>query len=238
MKKILAIALAVMMVMALSVNVFADDTVLFTYDFLFPEDTNGGWWSVPTDFTSDTEAAAGFIDALRTEGAVLVIVCDNPDILSGEEGTGYQYGFQGTDWSKEGVITTIHSNYANGEGVIGATKTEVVDGKAYIYVDAPAFVAAAEAEFAKVEQTLDKWQWVNGQYTGKALSVSVILPETPVAAPADTTTDTDTTDTTDATTTDTTTTAPETTKAPETGLALAVVPAVIALAAVAVSKKH
>lgn len=204
MKKLLALVIALMMVMALSVTVFADTTV-YVHEFVDPVDTDGGWWSNPADFSND----ADFVAALQTEGAVLVIVAD------ADAANGFQFGFQaqGGSWSSG----LIHSNFANGEGVIGAD-VAVEGDRATITVDAPAFYAASVAAITAAGDSLDTWQWVNGQNTGKAYSVSVVVPDAPATNEAPATTDTP--------------------AAPSTGLALAVVPAVMALAAVAVSKKH
>lgn len=196
MKKLLALVIALMMVMALSVTVFAD----YSYDFT---DTNDdGWWENP-GLANDADLVA----ALKEAGAKLVITINNGDAAT----NGFQYGFQDTtSW----VNILVHSNFENGEGNVGPESVSVVDGNTVVVVDGAALVAAAEA----AGSDLTTWQWVNGSSTGNTVSIAVSAN---VAAPAE----------------PETTPEPET-PAPSTGLALAVVPAVMALAAVAVSKKH
>ena len=212
MKKILAIAVAVVMAMALSISVFAD--TIFEYEFKDPVDTAGSWWSNPADFTNN----ADFIAALQTEGAVLKITFD-------AAATGYQFGLQAQNGGYASGL--IHSNFANGEGCIGAMDTVTEGDKTTITVDAPAFYAAAKAAIEAGGSTLDTWQWVNGQETGKCYSVVV---ETAAEAPA-------ADETAEAPAADEAPAANDA-AAPSTGIALAVIPAVIAMAAAAVSKKH
>ena len=232
MKKILSIAVALMMVMALSICVFADDEVVYEYTVPGPVDTNGSWWDTSSGLTSSD---ADFVAAIQTEGTMLRIECDAVAV-DGAEGHGFQYGFQCT--SGNWTMATIHSNFANGEGVCGADEIVVNGDRAYIYVDAPAFYALAKETIEGAGDSIDSWQWISGQCTGKNYSIAVVkhaaaeapaeteAPAAETEAPAETTAETEE---------PASTPAPE---APKTGLALAVVPAVMALAAVAVSKKH
>ncbi len=227
MKKILAIAIAVMMVMALSVSVYAD--TLFTHEFTDAHDD--GWWEDTS--MNGLGSDADLIAALKTEGAKLVIYA-SADAVPTEDGGGFQYGFQDTaTW----VNVLAHSNFANGEGNLGYESAEVVDGQTVIVIDAATLMAAADEAGA----ALATYNWINGASAGDTFKIEVVTgdsvpasaaaaeepaAEEPAAeAPAE-----------DAPAAEA---APaETAAAPSTGIALMVIPAVVALGAVAVSKKH
>ena len=190
------------------------DTVLFEHEFTDAHDD--GWWEDTS--TNGFGNDADFIAALRTEGAKLVIEA------AAATAEGYQYGFQDTtSW----VNVLVHFNFEGGEGNLGAESVEVEGDRAIITADAAALMAAADAEGA----ALSSYNWINGAGTGDTYKISVVVPGAP-AAPAPATSEPA------PSTPAPSTPAPSTTTAPNTGLALAVVPAVVALAAVAVSKKH
>ena len=234
MKKFLAVVMAVVMVMALAVSAsaaVADDEVIFEFSIPAPIDTNGSWWDTSSGFSSN----ADFITALQTEGAMLRIECD-PIAVDGEEGHGFQFGLQATSGSWGSAL--VHSNFAEGEGVFGADHFVVEGDRAYIYVDAPAYYAAIVAAFEAAGDSLDSWQWVSGQCSGKNYSVAVVKTAS-VAEPAPAETETAPAETETAPAeTETAPVETETAPAPSTGIALAVIPAVVAMAAAVVSKKH
>lgn len=219
MKKILSIVLAAVLVLSMSVIAFADET-LFEHEVPFPEDN--GWWQDYADLRSNADLLA----ALKTEGAKLVI---KADAIAGDgaDGHGFQYGFQDTNsW----INVLVHSNFANGEGNVGA-ESVVIDGDyAIITVDGAAFMAAAQTAGAE----LNAFNWINGACGGaKTYSVSVVIPDAPAEAPAENT---------EAPAENTeapaeTTPAEETSEPANTGIVLALLPMAVAAAAVVVSKR-
>lgn len=219
MKKVLSIVLAAILVLSMSVVALAEE-VLFTYEVKFPEEH--GWWKDDQDFKSN----ADFIAALQTEGAKVVIKADAA-VADGAEGHGFQYGIQETvdDWGN----VLCHSNFANGEGAIGADSA-VVDGDySYITFDATAFLAACEANGVSTES----WQWIHGAAAGKTYSVSVVIPDAAAEAPAE-----NTEAPAENTEAPAETTAPaETSEPANTGIVLALLPMAAAAAAIVVSKR-
>ena len=201
----------------LSVVALAEE-VLFTYEVKFPEEH--GWWKDDQDFKSN----ADFIAALQTEGAKVVVKADAA-VADGAEGHGFQYGIQETvdDWGN----VLCHSNFANGEGAIGADSA-IVDGDySYITFDAAAFLAACEANGVSTES----WQWINGAAAGKTYSISVIVPDAPAAETTEPAAETN------EPAAETAPAADETSEPANTGIVLALLPMAVAAAAVVVSKR-
>lgn len=217
MKKFVSIVLAMILVLSMSVVALAEE-VLFTYEVKFPEEH--GWWEVDQDFKSN----ADFIAALQTEGAKVVVKADAA-VADGAEGHGFQYGIQETvdDWGS----VLCHSNFANGEGAIGADSA-IVDGDySYITFDAAAFLAACEANGVSTES----WQWINGAAAGKTYSISVIVPDAPAAETTEPAAETN------EPAAETAPAADETSEPANTGIVLALLPMAVAAAAVVVSKR-
>ena len=217
MKKFVSIVLALILVLSMSVVALAEE-VLFTYEVKFPEEH--GWWKDDQDFKSN----ADFIAALQTEGAKVVVKADAA-VADGAEGHGFQYGIQETvdDWGN----VLCHSNFANGEGAIGADSA-IVDGDySYITFDAAAFLAACEANGVSTES----WQWINGAAAGKTYSISVIVPDAPAAETTEPAAETN------EPAAETAPAADETSEPANTGIVLALLPMAVAAAAVVVSKR-
>ena len=217
MKKFVSIVLAMILVLSMSVVALAEE-VLFTYEVKFPEEH--GWWKDDQDFKSN----ADFIAALQTEGAKVVVKADAA-VADGAEGHGFQYGIQETvdDWGN----VLCHSNFANGEGAIGADSA-IVDGDySYITFDAAAFLAACEANGVSTES----WQWMNGAAAGKTYSISVIVPDAPAAETTEPAAETN------EPAAETAPAADETSEPANTGIVLALLPMAVAAAAVVVSKR-
>ncbi len=241
MKKILAIVVAMMMVMALSVSIFADDIDVSGMDVAF-EWTEGkaahDWWTAKDVFSADDYAK--FVEALGMDGAVVEVAGNNP----GAGGAMTNFNF---DWDGHGILMAGDGQYPMGDfdcfasmdqlradGKVPDTidnvilqfniyqdETDVTVSKVAVYVPAG---AAPEAE-AEAEETPAETEEAPAEAEAPA-------EETPAEAPAETEAEAPAAEETPAE-------APAAeTKAPATGLALAVVPAVMALAAVAVSKKH
>ena len=217
MKKFVSIVLAMILVLSMSVVALAEE-VLLTYEVQFPEEH--GWWKDDQDFKSN----ADFIAALQTEGAKVVVKADAA-VADGAEGHGFQYGIQETvdDWGN----VLCHSNFANGEGAIGADSA-IVDGDySYITFDAAAFLAACEANGVSTES----WQWINGAAAGKTYSISVIVPDAPAAETTEPAAETN------EPAAETAPAADETSEPANTGIVLALLPMAVAAAAVVVSKR-
>lgn len=217
MKKFVSIVLAMILVLSMSVVALAEE-VLFTYEVKFPEEH--GWWKDDQDFKSN----ADFIAALQTEGAKVVVKADAA-VADGAEGHGFQYGIQETvdDWG----YVLCHSNFANGEGAIGADSA-IVDGDySYITFDAAAFLAACEANGVSTES----WQWINGAAAGKTYSISVIVPDAPAAETTEPAAETN------EPAAETAPAADETSEPANTGIVLALLPMAVAAAAVVASKR-
>ena len=232
MKKILAIALAMVMVLALSVSVFAEDVI---YSMV----TTGG------------------------QGMESLAVADGAAFSSGDNGD--NYGRLATNWvgggsvynevlaavqtagaviriTYTGDITTIGFQTEQGSyEMIDVTDVTEVDGKKVAIVSCDDIVAAAPVAIAN-----DNVGWGNFMVDftegGVLYGFEVVTGYEAAAAPAEDTTPAETAPAEDTTPAETTPAeavpAPAPTPAPATGLAIAVVPAVIALAAVAVSKKR
>ena len=224
MKKIFAIAVAVMMVMALSVSVFAEDVVfaLGENDTLgqhLETVTIGGGGVLPDD---DPDGVGSRIATNWVNGATF------DAILAGLKTDGAVVRITYT-----GTITGIglQSSYLT-ESFVPVTDVTEVDGKNVAIIPCADIVAAA------ADAVAGGYEWCNFIITQEGevvLSGFEIVTgyEAPVAEPE--AAETETTETAPETTE---TTTEETASAPSTGLALAVVPAVVALAAAVVTKKH
>ena len=231
MKKILAIAVALVMVMALCVPAFAVEAAdVADMDVAF-EWTEGkaahDWWTAKDVFSADDFAK--FIEAINTEGAVIEVAGNNT--TSGGTMTNF-----GTDFQK-GYMTQMagDGNYPMGEfdlylsiadaqaagkapdtfedaifqfNVYNDTN-DVTVSKVVIYV--PAGAAADDAADDAAEAPADDAAEAPADDAAEAPADDAA--ETPAEAPAET-------------------------PAPATGLALAVVPAVVAMAAAVIAKKH
>ncbi|MCD7731884.1 MAG: hypothetical protein LUH56_00370 [Oscillospiraceae bacterium] len=236
MKKFVSIALAIIMMLSVSVCAFADDyvdsiatEVLTTYEPLFPMDN--GWWKEDSDLGSSTDAGAEFAEAITVDGAKIVI---KADAIAGstEDGYGFQYGVQTTDtW----VMVLAHFNYAGGEGNLGAEDV-VIDGDyAYIIVDAAEFVDALTAN--DIDLTVNTWQWIFGACSGaKTYGVYVITTASAEEETEETTEEAEATEETTEEASESTETT--TASSPDTGVALALVPMAIAGIAVVSSKRR
>ncbi len=224
MKKFVSIVLALVLVLSMSVVAFADET-LFEHEIPFPEDN--GWWKEDLDLKSNADLVA----ALKTEGAKLVIKAD-AIVADGADGHGYQYGFQDTgNWTN----VLVHFNFAGGEGNLAADSV-VVDGDyAIITVDGATMISIAEAAGA----TLEAYNWINGACAGaKTYSISVIVPDAPVEAPAETPAENTEAPAENTEAPAENTEAPaETSEPADTGIVLALLPMAVAAAAVVVSKR-
>ncbi|MCC8131219.1 MAG: hypothetical protein LUC38_09285 [Oscillospiraceae bacterium] len=233
MKKFVSIALAIVMMLSVSVCAFADDyvdsiatEVLSTYEPLFPMDN--GWWTEDSDLGSSTDAGAEFAEAILVDGAKIVI---KADAIAGstEDGYGFQYGVQTTDtW----VMVLAHFNYANGEGNLAAEEVVVEGDYAYIIVDAAEFVDALTAN--DIDLTVNTWQWIFGACTG-AKTYGVYVVSTGAAA-EETTEEAEAAEETTEEAAESTETS--TASSPDTGVALALVPMAIAGIAVVSSKRR
>ncbi len=222
--------MTVAMLFAMTVVVSAEDTVLYSEDTLF---FSAGNWNA-------YELKAEIIDALATEGAVMVITRSNESgiVFTGEEGGPYEkFCFNDTWYS--GLYHDVNNIQLGTAG-----HTSDLEPTAYIldclkddgikiYYDGNAIYNAwIEGNFnaGGAPQIISNCS-VDGAYDISNISVIIpaepIVAETPEEAPAEET---------PAEETPVEETPAEDTPA-ETGLTLAVLPAVIALAVVAFKKR-
>ena len=211
MKKILAIVLALSMVMALAVCVSADDAVIREGDLTLTV-TAEYWEEIPTDglFTADE------IPNITK----IVFTSDNTSVNYVYSSVEVTDASKNSHWNQTSGVTEFTVDFAN---LYTENETDT-DGNTAPYVkvfaSSPAGTevtvhyvvygtAAAEAPAAEAEAEAPEAE-------AEAPAAEAEAPAAEAEAPA----------------------ASTETKAPATGLALAVVPAIVAMAAVAVSKKH
>ena len=216
-KKILAAVVAVMMVMALSVSAFADISLLDSVPGTINEQQN-----IPIPEGVDV-----------SDGATVTVIAkgtsDNTMVR-----------FYLTDAADGGRVTEV-AEVPVENGAFDVTINLVIDASGAIQGSA----APTHLMFKGPDYATPPANVVFETLTIVTAGGEAAPADDAADAPADTTHEPDTTPEPDTTTTEPDTTTPEptapapsTSTAPATGLALAVVPAVMALAAVAVSKKR
>ena len=238
MKKLLAIVIAMMMVMALSATVFAEDviyalgendtlgqhleTVTIANGGILPaEDPDGMGSRIATNWVNNSTFNL-ILSALKTEGAVVRITYT---------GTIKAIGFQ-SSFGTETLVNVTDVTEVDGKNVaiipcadILAGAPDVVAGgfdwcnllvtqDGEVALSGFEVVTGYEAAPAEAETETEAPAEAEAEAPAETEAPAEAEAEAPAEAPA------------------------ETPAAPATGLALAVVPAVMALAAVAVSKKH
>ncbi len=228
MKKIFAIALAAMLAVALCVNVFAAEATVsgsFTVTFT---DNDFDSAITPGTYTSDKIAS---IDGYGTQFAELASIIETVAPMDKVTHVDVTVKASNTDpcWNGAGQKVELIQNERTGTQLAVA---DFADGVATVSADIPAgttklvlnpFAFSSTAG----EITFDVEVKVTGDFEAAAAPAEEAPADTTEEAPADTTAEAPAT-----------TEAPAATEAPKTGLAFAVVPAVMALAAVAVAKKH
>lgn len=232
MKKILAIAIAVVMVMALAVTASAETI----YEYTSPVKVAFGWTTLIQNGDAN---ATDFFKAIGTEGAVIEMIAT--DLVDGDRqaevvDAWFQICTQDTvGWTEAGGLKT--------EG-IGETYGFTDEGYV-ITIPAAAFnemVVNSGVDPANLSIILN----AGGSWAKSASKIilRVSVPDEAAEAPAEETPAEEAPEEAPAEAEAPAAEAPaaeapaETAKAPSTGIALAVIPAVMALAAVAVSKKH
>lgn len=209
MKKLLAIIMAMVMVLSLTVIAAADDEVVF--EFSTPYAYQIGWTTL---FEHGSEDALALYEALATEGAVFKMIgTDLTEADMPEGGAWFQLCTQDqAGWTPDGDFKTED---------VGETYEFTDDGYT-ITVPADVIYAALSSnglEASSIGFILNAGNW---DKLTTNVTVKVVVPAAAPETPAETAAETPA----------------ETPAAPETGLALAVVPAVMALAAVAVTKRR
>ena len=230
MKKLLAIAMAVVMVFALSVSVFAEDvvyTMTTTQGQGMESSDLAGGAAFSTGDNGDNYAriATNWVNGGATYGEILAAVQTSGAVIR---------------LTYTGTVTTIGFQTEQGSyEMVDVTDVTEVDGKNVAIIPCADIVAAAPVAVAN-----DNVGWGNFMvdYTeGGMLYGFEIVTGYEAAAPADDAVEVPVDDAVEAPAAEEAPAeapAPAPAPAPATGLALAVVPAVMALAAVAVSKKH
>lgn len=227
MKKVLALVVALLMVCAFAVSAFAEEFVVYNnpegddftdcvnaWDFF----GLGGFWG---------RAAANAFTDIDIEQIKTII---------NDGGAVFSYTFTGTPgWDGLDPALVFNGEFTDEEGdrrVVHFTVTDLGDGKYEASVNLDDMKANWLAMGKTVEEIdnflIQTWtanfKLLSAKFaTGADATAAAPAPETPAA---------DNTPAPDAVP------AATTNDAPKTGLALAVIPAVMALAAVAVSKKH
>ena len=223
MKKILAIALAMVMVLACSVAVFADYTLTNAQGQDTEDAIDGGlaiassqgddYCRLATNWVGGGSVYNEILEAVKVDGASIKITYT---------GTLTMIGFQTEQGSYE---------------MVEITNVTEVDGKNVAIVSCADLIAAAPVAIAN-----DNVGWGNFmvQYVDSPVlySLEVGSFSAPAADPEPAPADPEPAPAPAADPEPAPAPAPSTNTAPATGLALAVVPAVVAMAAVAVSKKH
>ncbi len=246
MKKFLSIALAVVMVLSVSVCAFADDLPSETTMFW----SNGNW----NDYTLDEITMPELIEALQTEGACLCVTRDTETHISFADGGYEKFNILDSWWSGVDVTTGYqwvvlgtagHTDADEpGAGIIDCVYD---DGVTVMWDGATVAQALIDGGFnSEGGVTMIINSSDDGAY--KVSSVSVVISEYATSASSaeeETTEETseetteeaeDTSDATEETTE--TTESTSTASSPDTGVALALVPMAIAGIAVVSSKRR
>ncbi len=248
MKKILSIVVAMMLVAALAVSAFAAEPpigeVLFTANG--PKTETNWWFDAWLDDTQKRELSSAIAG-----GATHIVVAVEGDMDLTVEGAGFQVGFQdNVNWDAGWALAMWHSNFAAGEGQIGGYDAiEFVDGISYIYLNIQEAIDWFAANSDGFDLTAGTgYQFITGTATGWPLVAvyAVNAPEVTAApaeeAPADEPAEEPATETEAPADEPAVEPAEEETPAEEapaeTGVALAVIPAIVAMAAVVISKKR
>ncbi|MCD7847629.1 MAG: hypothetical protein LUG49_06345 [Oscillospiraceae bacterium] len=242
MKKVLSIAIALCMMLTLSVCAFADDTVVLNLDqedaYIFW--SNGNWET--GEFTD--YAMTDFIAALQTEGAQLVITRGTESHIEHNGGETYEKFLITNSWYSGADVTTGNTWVALGTAGHNSTTEPDVgiidcisdDGITIVY-DANTIAQALVDGGFDVEGTTVLFisnSLPAGSY--KISNISVILPES--AAAEETTDEADASSDVEETTEAVESTETSTASSPDTGVALALVPMAIAGIAVVSSKRR
>ncbi len=225
MKKVLSIVMALALVLALAVPAFAVEVpnAEVIASFEGPK-TATNWWF---DAWLDGEQKSELMTALYNGSANYIVV-----VFEGDATNSYQIGSQDTTaWTND----LFHFNYPAEGQIATADKAELIDGYTYIYLSASTYldyIAALGYDYSAGTG----FNWIIGAPGETPLvGMYAVKAEITVEEPVD---DTPAVEETPAE--DTTTEAPaeETEEPADTGLALAVVPMIVAAAAVALSKKR
>lgn len=228
MKKLLAIIMAVVMVLSLTVIVSADDGVIFEYTSPFGLEI--GWTTL---FEHGSDEALALYEALATEGAVFTITgTDLTEADMAEDGAWFQLCTQDqANWTPDGDFKT--------EGV-GETYEFTDDG--YI-ITVPADVIYAALSESGLDASSFGYVLNSGNWAKATTKVTVTVAVRTAAedTSADTSAEASAEAPADAPAATSAATPAEATSeipaVPQTGITLAVVPAVMALAVVVVTKK-
>ena len=222
MKKILAISIAIIMVLSLSVSVFAEEIVVFDN----PEGEAFSDLVNPWDFYG----IGGFWG--RSAANVLDITIDEVKEIASQGGAMFTYVFTGTPYGED--APNLVFEFSDPQAAAKFTVTDLGDGTYEATASFDELVAAWEANGKTIDDIANLLVQPNFS-DFKLISAKIVTgADAEAVAPAEST---DTETETDTTTDDTTaTTEPETPA--ETGIVLAVLPMAVAAAAVAISKKR
>ena len=240
MKKLLSIALALVLALALTVNVFADE-VIYSEDLMFFK--IGSWESYPLEITTED-----FIEALKTPGAYVVITRSAPsDITEWVDGL-YEKFCMTDSWyslnlgadSKGETINHVRMG-TKGHTIADAGNEDVAvdcvyDDGVKVWYNAADLLPLWEVWTPGSSELLLISNTSSTAY--EVANFSIVVPdEVPGGAAEAPVEETPAVEDTPAV--EETPAVEDTSEAPaETGLALAIVPMIVALAAVVASKKR
>ncbi|MCD7785598.1 MAG: hypothetical protein LUH18_08520 [Oscillospiraceae bacterium] len=226
MKKILAIAVAVLMICTLSLSVFADDLYVLeegANDVVYGKFADGvsvsGWYkSFITEYMYP-EVMAEFLEAIQTDGAQIEITADV---------------------AATGVLLQAYADgaytWANITDTVSVTTNS--DGNYVVLFDAATLIAAYTDAGLSLDDVLNFGVDFN---EGDAVVYGVkVVTGTVADTSSDATDDTSADNEADASTEESTDSSAteETTSSPDTGIVMAVLPMAIAAAAVVATKKR
>ncbi|MCD8006822.1 MAG: hypothetical protein LUF29_07630 [Oscillospiraceae bacterium] len=245
MKKFVSIAIALVMVLSLTVCAIADDALL-SEDTMFW--SNGNW----SDYTLDDITMPALLEALQTEGACLVLTRDTESTIEFGDGTWEKFCILDSWWSGSDVTTgnswvVLGTGKSTSEDEPGTGIIDCVydDGITIMWDGATVAQALIDGGFnSEGGVTIISNSSNDGAY--KIINVSVVISEYASSASTEeesaeeeTTEEAESAETSETTeSTESTETTSASTSSPDTGVALALVPMAIAGIAVVSSKRR
>ena len=217
MKRIFAILTAMAMVFAVSVAAYADDAVLLTGS---TELEGGSYWAMDTTFEGNDNAGGDplpWVDDWTTISKV-VLTSDSPFVIG--------YRMADGSWTQLDGQNEYTVDYTAGDIMVVNDGTTMQTGANEEGLAIPEFLIAistGDAATFKIDYTIYGKEGAEATSETEAAAPESGSAEEPTEAEPEAALDSNST---------------PATKAPSTGLALAVVPAIVALAAITVSKKH
>ncbi len=224
MKKILAIAVALVMAMALSVTAFADEVLFDSGELSY----SASWTTI---YANGTDEALNFFEALKTEGAVVTMTSNLTEAdIADASNYWLELAVQDTVGWNGDATQSIHFTQ---EG----TASTADDGTLVYTFPAPeasALIDSGVVDTGNLSLIINYGGWTPTDVT---VHFTVSIPDAAAEEPAAEEPAAEEPAASEPAAEEPAAPA-ETPAAPATGLALAVIPAIVAMAAAVVSKKH